>query len=390
MKCVHIGVIGIGNIGSVHAKHIYEGKIEGATLAAICDIKEERISYAKDEYEGVSCYTNYSKMLQSKNIDAVIIAVPHKMHAKIAKEALQNNIHVLCEKPIDITISAALDLNEFAKKSRCKFAIMFNQRTNPLFQKVKEIVEKGLLGELKRSIWIVTNWYRTQQYYDSGEWRASWNGEGGGVLINQAPHNLDLWQWICGMPDEITAFCDVAKYHRIEVEDDVTIYARYGNGATGIFITTTGEYPGTNRLEISGTLGKVVLENAKLKWWSLDTDEREICACSKEGFPKIQCDYKEIECTEPETGHNGIIQNFVRSILYNEPLIAPGIEGIHELMISNAAYMSEWTGNIPVKLPFDSKEFDTYLEQRMLNKKEVSKEVKKVTDKHELRWAVHW
>ncbi len=221
------------------------------------------------------CFTNAGEMLDSGLVDAVLIALPHYDHPVYAqKNVFERKIHVLTEKPSGVFARQVREMNEAADRSGVKFGIMFNQRTNPIYIKAREIVKSGLLGEPKRLVWIITNWYRTQAYYDSGTWRASWNGEGGGVLLNQAPHNLDLWQWIFGMPKRVRAFCSVGKYHNINVEDDVTIYGEYDNGATATFITTTGEAPGTNRLEISGDCGKIIIEDGRLKWWRLSVPER--------------------------------------------------------------------------------------------------------------------
>ena len=364
MEYIRLGIVGIGNIGSMHTTNVYQNLVEGMKLVAVCDLRESRLEWCRSQFPGISLYTDYKEMFQSGELDAVIISVPHRQHAEIAMDALAAGLHVLVEKPIDVTVTQAQKLNEVAKQSDRVFAIMFNQRTNLLFQKAREIVQGGLLGELKRSVWIITNWYRTQHYYDSGEWRATWKGEGGGVLLNQALHNLDLWQWICGMPVSIRAFCDVAKYHRIEVEDEATIYAKYANGATGVFITSTGEYPGTNRLEISGDKGKIVLENSTLKWWRLPKREREICYESEENFPVIECEYEEFKLEEKESGHLGIVQNFANAILHGEQLISPGFDGIYELSISNAAYLSEWSGNAEITMPLDSARFDSLLEER--------------------------
>lgn len=392
MEYIRVGVIGVGNIGTMHATNIYQGEIKGMKLSAVCDIRQQQLDFCQKKFQGIICYTDYLSLIHSGLLDAVVISVPHRLHAKIAIEALQAGLHVLLEKPIDVTFKEAKKLIEVAEQSDKKFAIMLNQRTNKLFQKTHDIVQSGLLGELKRSIWIVTNWYRTQYYYDSGDWRATWAGEGGGVLINQAPHNLDLWQWICGMPESVRAFCNVAKYHNIEVEDEVTIYTKYKNGATGIFITTTGEYPGTNRLEISGDRGKLVLEQAKLKWWKLSESEREFCYSSKESYPKIPWEYEEI-VAEKETGHIGIIQNFANAILYGETLISPGTDGINELMISNAAYLSEWSGNEEISLPFDEDAFDQKLREHSMNSK-ITNSNNTQNHEHEkdnqARWQVRW
>ncbi|MBR5542857.1 MAG: Gfo/Idh/MocA family oxidoreductase [Oscillospiraceae bacterium] len=391
MTHLRIGIIGIGNMGFAHATCIAQNEINGMVLTAVCDINNEKTASFVEKYPKVRQYSDYNEMFDSGTIDAVVIAVPHPLHAKIAMVALKKNLHVLLEKPADISISKVAALNKVAKASKATFGIMFNQRTNPLFRKAREIVASGELGSLKRSVWIVTNWYRTQSYYDSGEWRATWIGEGGGVLLNQAPHNLDLWQWICGMPQSITAFCDVSKYHNIEVEDDATIFARYDNGATGTFITSTGEYPGTNRLEISGTLGKLVLENGTLKWWKLKHDEREICKTSKENSTDIEFDYYEITPSEPETAHKGILQNFANSVLNGEELIAPGTDGLFELTISNAAYLSSWNGSKEIKLPFDSKAFDKKLAKLAKNSKiKQSKQIKNDHNGYSARWSVRW
>lgn len=391
MNEIKIAIIGIGNIGMAHTSCIINKEIKGLELIAVCDIDDNKLISFNNEFPEIVGYNDYKKMLDSESLDAVLIATPHKFHAEIAMYALKNGLHVMLEKPADISVSKVKKLNEIAEKSGKVFGIMFNQRTNPLFQKTREIVKSGLLGELKRTVWIITNWYRTQSYYDSGDWRATWSGEGGGVLLNQAPHNLDIWQWICGMPESVTSFCDIGKYHNIEVEDDVTIYTRYKNGATGTFITSTGEYPGTNRLEITGSKGKLVLENGILKYWQLKQDERDICFASNEGFPEIEFDYSEIMPEKRETAHKGILQNFANAILYGEELIAPGFEGINELTISNAAYLSSWNNNCEIKLPFDSDKFDKKLSQLALNSKRHNcKKEQGIPIDYNARWKVRW
>ena len=391
MKVVNAAVIGIGNMGSAHAACIAENKITGMTLAAVCDISEEKLAIFSKKYPKVKCYRHYEELFEDNICDSVIIAVPHPLHAEIAVIALEKGLHVMLEKPADISVSKVEWLNRAALKSGKVFSIMFNQRTNPLFTKARDIVKSGQLGELKRTVWIITNWFRTQSYYDSGSWRATWSGEGGGVLLNQAPHNLDLWQWICGMPESVTAFCDVAKYHHIEVEDDVTIFTRYANGATGVFMTSTGEYPGTNRLEISGDLGKIVLENGFLKWYRLKQSASEVIAESSQSFAQIDYDYEEISQDEPETSHRGILQNFANAILDGEELIAPGTDGIYELTLSNAAYLSQWQGNSTVALPFDNALFDRLLAQKKMSSHCHEAELDGKENMSYLpRWQVRW
>ena len=391
MDTIRVGIIGIGNMGSAHASCVASGKIVGMELVAVCDPIPARQEYCQKTFPQAKVYSDYPSLLQDETVDAVIIAVPHPLHSEIASAALKAGKHVLLEKPVDIAVTKAKQLNKIAEESGKVFGIMFNQRTNDLFQRAREIIRGGQLGELKRSVWIITNWYRTQHYYDSGSWRATWAGEGGGVLLNQAPHNLDLWQWICGMPCEVTGFCDVAKYHNIEVEDDVTIFVRYPNGATGTFITSTGEAPGTNRLEITGTLGKIILENGLLKWWKLKSPEPQVRVESQKNFEIIPSDYEEIKPRFEEPAHAGILQNFTNAILHGEELLAPGIEGINELTISNAAYLSSWNGSRPVKLPLDCEAFDKKLAELAANS---SLKDAKVSDKYNTayskRWQINW
>ena len=390
MNEVKVGIIGIGNMGYAHLQTVTAGNIPDMTVTAVCDIDTKKLNAARNTYPALRVFEDYTDLLKNSDTNAVIIAVPHPLHAKIAIEAFKYGKHVLVEKPLDITVSAAEDLCAAAEKSGKGFAIMFNQRTNGLFRKAREIVKSGELGEIKRSVWIITNWYRTQSYYDSSKWRATWAGEGGGVLLNQAPHNLDIWQWICGKPSAVTAFCSVGKFHNIEVEDEATIYAEYENGATGVFITSTGDCPGTNRLEITGTRGKTVLENGILKLWKLNEDERDICKNATEGFVSPETEYSEFSA-EREEAHAGILKNFAGAILHGEELLSPGYDGINELMISNAAYLSQWTGNSRIPLPFDTAEFDRLLKEKQKSSEIKEKTVKNSTDKScGERWQINW
>lgn len=391
MDTVNIGIIGAGNMGSAHLHCIYNNEIQHMKVTAVCDIDTKRLDFVKTKYPGVETFTNADDLMKSGKVTAVIIAVPHPLHAKIGISAFKNGLDVLIEKPADISVANAKKLNDVARESGKVFAIMFNQRTNELYRKARQMVKSGELGDLKRSVWIITNWYRTQHYYNSGSWRATWSGEGGGVLLNQAPHNLDLWQWICGMPISITAYCNTAKYHNIEVEDEATIFTNYKNGATGVFITSTGDYPGTNRLEISGTRGKVILEDGILKFWHLKKDERKVCFDSDENFCNIDYDYSEIKASVPEPAHKGILQNFANAILFGEELISPGYDGINELTISNAAYLSQWKNNIQINIPFDTAEFDLFLHNKQKSSKPIIKNSDTKKDsQYQKRWQVNW
>ena len=390
MELFKIGIIGVGAMGSAHFVCLKNGEIENAQVVAICDVNEEVRKKYSQEYPDILVYKTADELILSGKVDGIIVATPHRFHADIAMKALNEGLNVLVEKPVDITVSKARKLNETAQKSGKVFGIMLNQRTNQLFQKAYDIVHSGKLGELKRTVWIVTNWYRTQAYYDSGDWRATWAGEGGGVLLNQAPHDLDIWQWICGMPKKIWAKCDVAKFHNIEVEDEAIINAVFENGANGTFIVSTGEYPGTNRLEITGDLGKIVLENGLLKWWQLKEKENDIRMNSDKPSPKIDMEYVEIKQTENSTAHKGILQNFTNAVLKGEELLAPGTDGIKELTISNAAYLSSFK-NCEIDIPFCEEEFDKLLNERAQNSSLKDEQVTpKSSDGYSERWSVKW
>jgi len=275
---------------------------------------------------------------------------------------------VICDKPAGVYTKQVREMNEFAAKSKALFAMMFNQRTNCIYRKMKEIIAGGGIGELQRVNWIITDWFRTQQYYDSGSWRATWEGEGGGVLINQCPHQIDLVQWIVGeLPVSVNGFCQYGKWHNIEVEDEVTAYFRYANGATGVFITTTGEAPGTNRLEISGTKGKLLSEGKSLKWYRNAVDSQEHSKTSPEGFKKPDCECIEVETDGLNLQHAGIINNFANAILGLEPLFVDGKDGIAGVELMNAIELSGWNNGATVTLPVDEEAYLAQLNEHRKN-----------------------
>lgn len=366
MSIVRLGVIGLGNMGKGHIGYMQRGEVKGVKLTAVSDSAEPGQLWAKENLgDDVSLFVEPFAMMDSGLIDAVLIATPHYSHPELAIAAFQRNLHVLCEKPAGVYTKQVREMNEAAARTDAKFSMMYNQRTNPLYQKLKDLVDSGELGEIRRTNWIITNWYRSQSYYDSGTWRATWEGEGGGVLINQDPHQLDLWQWTINMmPKRVRAFCYFGKHRNIEVEDDVTAFVEYENGATGVFVTTTGEAPGTNRLEISGDRGKVVIEDNKLTFWRLRVSEREFNATFTGGFGSPECWKCDIPVHGTNPDHKGIMQNFVNAILHGEELIAPGEEGIKGLMISNAMHLSTWTDNW-VDLPIDEDLYYSYLQKNI-------------------------
>lgn len=364
MEKVRLGIIGAGNMGSQHLQNILAGKTPEIAVAAVADRREDRRAWAKSVLpQEVPVFCEGSELIESGLCDAVLIAVPHYQHPVLAQEAFGKKLHVMCEKPAGVYTKAVKEMNRAAEESGVVFAMMFNQRTNCVYRKMHEMVQGGELGELKRVNWIITDWYRTQIYYDSGDWRATWEGEGGGVLLNQCPHQLDLLQWICGLPKTVQAFCHEGKWHDIEAEDDVTAYLEFENGATGVFVTTTGDAPGTNRFEVTGTKGKLVCENNVLSFWKLKTDEREFCRTSREGFAKPEWEEITVETDGENPQHVGVLNAFAGNILHGTPLVAEGKEGLRGLTLSNAMHLSSWLHH-PVEIPFDEELFLTELNRR--------------------------
>lgn len=361
---VRLGIIGVGNMGTSHIKMHLEGKHKELRITACADIVPERLAAAKELMPSLKTFDSAEALIDSGEVDAVIIATPHYDHSPIAQYAFKKGIHVLTEKPAGVYAKQVKEMNEAAAKTDLVFGIMYNQRTNCVYRKMRELVQSGELGEIRRVSWIITDWYRTQAYYNSGGWRATWAGEGGGVLLNQCPHNLDLWQWICGMPVKIRAFCHEGKWHNIEVEDDVTIYAEYANGATGTFITTTGDCPGTNRFEITLDGGKLVCEDNKLRLYKLKGKTSEHCATAQGGFDKLEGEWIDVETDGRNKQHSEVTNKFAAAILRGEELVAKGEEGIRGLSISNAAHLSAWLGK-EVSLPVDEELFYSELQKKI-------------------------
>ena len=371
MEQVKIGIIGVGNMGSDHSKRITNGDVPELKLVAVADRSPARRDWAKENLpEDVKIFNEGDELIDRGICDAVLIAVPHYQHPTLAVRAFEKGLHVMCEKPAGVYTLAVREMNEAAKKSGKVFGMMFNQRTNCVYRKMHELVHSGELGAIKRVNWIITDWYRTQSYYDSGSWRATWDGEGGGVLLNQCPHNLDLIQWICGMPSRVRAFCHEGKWHDIEVEDDVTAYLEYPNGATGVFVTTTGDAPGTNRFEITLEMGKLVCELSEqgttLTLYKLAENEREFCRTCPQGFAKPDMEVIEVETDGQNPQHNGVLKAFAANILRGEPLVAGGEEGINGLTLSNAMHLSSWLDRT-VELPLDEELFLSELNKRRAN-----------------------
>ena len=381
---MRLGVIGVGGMGGGHANSVLSGKVRRCELKAVCDVNSEFLEkFDPDllENRDIRKFTDSRKLIRSGEVDAILIATPHYSHTTIGIDALKQGLHVLVEKPISVHKADCERLIAAHTRKDQVFAVMFQLRTDPHYKKVKDLINRGELGELMRVNWIITVWFRTEYYYKSGGWRATWAGEGGGVLLNQCPHQLDIIQWLCGMPSRVYGFCGFGKRHNIEVEDEVTAYMEYRNGASGIFVTSTGEAPGTNRLEIAGDKGKVVVEGGKVLFIRNEVPASEFCRTARKSFATPDVWNIEIPIHGSGGQHVEIMQNFVDAILDGVPLIAPAREGIHSVELGNAMLYSSLIGK-PVDLPLDGKAFERKLKKLIRGSKFVKKkEVKK--KKHE-------
>lgn len=364
MEKIRLGIIGIGNMGSEHCRLILSGQTPEIALTCVADPRQDRRDWAQQTLPaGTGIYADGMSLIRAHACDAVLIATPHELHPPLAEAALRAGLHVLSEKPAGVYTAQLHPVIAAAQETGRTYALMFNQRTNCVYRKAKELIDSGALGEIKRMIWVVTDWYRTQSYYDAGAWRATWDGEGGGVLLNQCPHQLDLLQWLCGLPVRVRAACHEGKWHDIEVEDDVTAYLEFANGATGTFIASTGDALGENRLEIIGTRARIRIENDQLTLDTLSVDERDWCPVCKEpfGVPDIQHEIVQTDGENPQ--HAGVLNAFAAHILHGTPLVADGREGIRGLMLSNAMHLSSWT-NQTVSLPIDEELFLKLLNEK--------------------------
>ena len=369
MEKVKIGIVGFGNMGKGHSRRIMEGLVPGMELCAICDTDDKKLETAKETYPDIPLFNDAEEMYKSGLIESVLITTPHYDHAKLAIMAFEYGFNVLIEKPAGVYTKQVKEMNEAAEKSGKVFCIMYNQRTNPVYQRIKKLVEDGELGNIKRITWIITDWYRPQAYHDSGSWRSTWKDEGGGALINQNPHQIDLWQWMFGMPDKVISRVSYGKYYDIEVEDDVMAHFEYENGATGQYITSTGEAPGTNRLEIACDMGRLIVEGRNTLLFDRNViSEREFNKTNTAPFGKPECWKCEIPVEgAPGEQHLGILKNFANAILKGEKLLAPGEEGINGLTMSNAIHLSSWTGEVVDIKNFPDDKFYDILQGKIQN-----------------------
>jgi predicted dehydrogenase len=348
-------------MGRAHRQSILDGKIEGLSLTAICDIPES----LPEKRDGEAQFTDVDEMIQSGAIDAIHICTPHPSHRKIGIKALEADLHVLMEKPLAVDKADCQALIQSYKDTGMKrvFAAMFNQRTDPHYTTLKDLIDTNQLGEIRRVHWSVTDWFRTEYYYAMGGWRATWKGEGGGVLLNQCPHNLDLFQWLFGMPQRVTGFLGFGRYHQIEVEDDATLLFQYDDGKNATFITSTGEAPGVNRLEVIADQGVVTVEENNILWNKNEVTSSEFSANSMSGFSKPETSTVNIPIEGRGGQHIEIIQNFINSIREGEELISPAMEGINSVELANASLLSAWKGKT-IELPMDASKYASILKEK--------------------------
>jgi predicted dehydrogenase len=376
MKKVRIGIIGVGGMGSSHAHSILSGEVPELELTALCDPEIAHFTKAPE----IKRFQRHQELLRSGLVDAVLIATPHYDHTTIGIDVLKAGLHLLVEKPISVHKADCERLIAAHQNKKQVFAAMFNQRTDPHYLKVRDLIQSGELGTIRRINWIITNWFRTEAYYASGGWRATWAGEGGGVLLNQCPHNLDLFQWMFGMPDEVRAFCQIGRYHHIEVEDDVTAYMQYKNGCTAVFVTSTGEAPGTNRLEVVGERGRLIVQEGKLEFLRNEVEMSAFSRKTKERFstpPHWEVHIPIAGGHGPQ--HKGIMGNFGRAILKGEKLISPAAEGIHSVELANAMIYSSFL-NETVKMPLNAKKYEALLKKKIASSTFKKKVVKQTSD----------
>lgn len=357
MDNVRLGIVGLGNMGKAHLANIRAGKVEGLRVTALC----ESVGTVPPLIEGETPFTDVNAMIHSGKIDAILICTPHFSHTTIGIEALEAGLHVLVEKPISVHKADCERLIAAHKDKSKVFAAMFNMRTNACFKKVKDLIESGELGEVRRVHWEVTNWFRTNYYYATGGWRGTWKGEGGGVLMNQCPHNLDLFQWMFGMPQRVRGFCQFGRFHEIEVEDDVTAVLQYDSGMTATFVTSTGEAPGVNKLEISAENGRLtVTDGSKIHFQRNRQPMSKFCMEAQAAFAMPESWHIDIPVESSGGQHVEILQNFTNAILKDEKLLSPAEQGIYSVELANAILLSTWQDKT-IELPMISADYERIL-----------------------------
>jgi predicted dehydrogenase len=372
---VRFGIVGVGGMGSGHASTMKN--IEEVQLTAVSDVDRKVCDRVASEY-GVKGFTDYEDLVDSGLVDAIIVATPHYFHPPVSIYAMKRKIHVLSEKPIAVTVKEADEMVAAAKANKVKFAVMYQTRSTPEYQAARKLVNEGRLGAIYRTM-CVDSGFRSQAYYDSAAWRGTWKGEGGGVLINQAPHKIDVFMSLGGLPSKVLAWTNTRR-HKIEVEDEASALLSYKNGAIGYYHTSTTEYPNTEYLELCGEKGKLVMYGDKVRFWELEKPLQEFSDTTPQMWDQPNAQEVEVKLEKRESGHGAIIRNLARSILYDEPLLSPGEEGLMSVEFINATIMSGKLGK-PVKIPVDRKTYTAFIGKlKRTSKPKRVKEVKRITD----------
>ena len=361
MTAVRLGVVGLGNIGQQHIGRMQSGAVQGATLTAVAARNKPADLDATD----VTVFSDYRELVDSGLCDAVIVATPTMSHAEIGRYVLQRGLHLMLEKPMGLSLAEAESVLAVASAEQV-FGVMLNQRIDPVYARMKSILSAGVLGPLQRTQWTMTNWFRPEVYFQVSDWRATWRGEGGGLLMNQCIHNLDILQWLCGMPLVVNGFCSFGKYHHIEVEDEATAHFEYANGASGVFVASTGEAPGVNRLDIVGDLGMLSYDGEVLTHTRNQPGTAQYNRETRDMFGQPQQETTVITVSAATDQHAAMLQNFVDAISNGTDLIAPAVQGLNSLALANAILLSAWQ-NQCVKLPLDGAAYQQELDIRLAN-----------------------
>lgn len=365
MARLKVGIIGIGNQGGAYTEYFTEHPEWELEVVAVADINPDRLAWAEERFPQIARFDDAIAMLDSGLLEGCLINVPHYDHPQYAIECMKRGIHVLVDKPAGVYTKQVREMNaEADKHPDVVFGMMFNQRTTGVYRKLHEMLHSGEYGALRRVNWLITSWYRPQVYYDSGAWRATWAGEGGAVLMNQCPHQLDLLQWLCGMPVKVHSYVHYGKWHDIETEDDVSAYFEFANGATGVFITSTGDACGSNRLEIQTDRARFLVENNLLTVTTFDVPEPEFNKNATEMFSAPGLSTEEFTGELPEMPHAVVAKAWVETIRGNGQLIADGREGLQGVMLANAMQLSAFLGQ-EVTLPLDDELYYTELMKRV-------------------------
>jgi len=374
MEIVRFGIVGVGGMGNGHARNM--PKVPEARLTAVCDVSSQALQAATDDYE-VPGFETHEELLDSGLVDAILVATPHYFHPPVAVAAMRRGIHVISEKPIAVTVSGADAMIAAAKETGVVFAVMFQQRASPIHQAAKKLVDEGRLGPLYRTL-LVDAHFRSQAYYDSASWRATWKGEGGGVLLNQAPHGMDIFTWLGGMPSRVTAQVHT-RQHRIEVEDEAAAILEYPNGAIGYLLESVNEMPTGKRLELCGEKGKLVIDDQGLRFWEIPQGVRGVSDATEVMWGRPEVNVVDVPLEERETGHAAIVRNVARAILHGEALISPGPEALASLELADAMLLSGHKG-CPVDLPLDRAEYDAFIAEKQASSQDKNVQDQRITD----------